>query len=245
MRSRGRNEPTTIDAFLTDVLAGRRPLLDAHVRGGAACPSRACATSGSRPAPACSPAAASQADDRAAFYCPADDTIYVAQRFAADLYNGVARGLPGESAGIGRAAGDFAVAYVLAHEYAHNLQQELGIFDNRVTESAQAVRAAGRLLRGHVGALRLRAGRPAAGRPRGGDERGARRRRLRRRQRPAPRHAAGAARRAARRLRERRPVGLQPLRRRARRRAPAGSPGPAGARRARAARGPRSRRRAS
>ena len=73
------------------------------------------------------------ADDRAAFYCPADDTIYVAQRFAADLYAGVVRGLPGESAGIGRAAGDFAVAYVLAHEYAHNLQQELGVFDNRVT----------------------------------------------------------------------------------------------------------------
>src|SRR5215204_1651923 len=77
------------------------------------------------------------ADDRAAFYCPGDDTIYVAQRFAADLYQRVVRGLPGESAGYGRAAGDFAVAYVLAHEYAHNLQQELGIFDNSVTESAK------------------------------------------------------------------------------------------------------------
>ena len=68
------------------------------------------------------------ADDGAAFYCPADDTIYVAQRFAADLYAGVARGLPGERAGYGRAAGDFGVAYVLAHEYAHNLQNELGLF---------------------------------------------------------------------------------------------------------------------
>ena len=29
------------------------------------------------------------------------------------------------------------MAYVLAHEYAHNLQQELGIFDNRVTRSAK------------------------------------------------------------------------------------------------------------
>ena len=29
---------------------------------------------------ACGPA-----DDRAAFYCPTDDTIYVAQQFAADL----------------------------------------------------------------------------------------------------------------------------------------------------------------
>ena len=73
----------------------------------------------------------------AAFYCPVDDTIYVSQTFAADLYNGVVRGLPGESAGYGRAAGDFAVAYVLAHEYAHNVQQELGIFDNSTGPSAK------------------------------------------------------------------------------------------------------------
>ena len=68
------------------------------------------------------------ARDDAAFYCPTDDTIYVAQRFAADLYEGVLRGLPGERAGYGRAAGDFGVAYVVAHEYAHNLQHELGLF---------------------------------------------------------------------------------------------------------------------
>jgi predicted metalloprotease len=29
------------------------------------------------------------------------------------------------------------VAYVLAHEYAHNLQYELGVFDNSVGESAK------------------------------------------------------------------------------------------------------------
>jgi uncharacterized protein len=66
------------------------------------------------------------ADDAAAFYCPADDTIYVAEAFAAALWEGVLRGLPGESQG--RAAGDFGVAYVIAHEYAHNLQQEFGVF---------------------------------------------------------------------------------------------------------------------
>lgn len=65
------------------------------------------------------------ADDRAAFYCPPDDTIYVAQRFAADLYAGVLEGLPG---GGGQAAGSFGVAYVVAHEYAHNLQAEFGEF---------------------------------------------------------------------------------------------------------------------
>ena len=70
------------------------------------------------------------ADDRAAFYCPTDDTIFFAQRFAADLYQGVATGLPG---GGGQAAGSFGVAYVLAHEYGHNVQNELGIF--RITRT--------------------------------------------------------------------------------------------------------------
>ena len=69
---------------------------------------------------ACGPAG-----DAAAFYCSGDDTIYISQRFAADLWNGVLRGLPGN----GRAAGDFGVAYVVAHEYAHNLQHEFGVFD--------------------------------------------------------------------------------------------------------------------
>jgi hypothetical protein len=79
----------------------------------------------------------SPARDSSALYCPADDTIYIGQQFAADLYRGVLRGLPGESAGYGRAVGDFAVAYVLAHEYGHNLQQELGVFDNSVSSTAR------------------------------------------------------------------------------------------------------------
>jgi uncharacterized protein len=136
VRSRGRNESTTIDAFLTELLqdidaywtrtfeAGGLPEPVVRYRW---VPPGALVLSG----------CGEPADDRAAFYCPADDTIYVAQRFAADLYEGVARGLPGQTAGVGRAAGDFAVAYVLAHEYGHNLQHELGIFDNRVTASAR------------------------------------------------------------------------------------------------------------
>jgi predicted metalloprotease len=72
-----------------------------------------------------------QAADDAAFYCPADDTIYIGQAFAGALYDGVLGGLPGQQAGFGRAVGDFAVAYVVAHEYAHNVQAEIGILAGR------------------------------------------------------------------------------------------------------------------
>jgi predicted metalloprotease len=136
VRSRGRNEPTTIEAFLTDLLrdidrywtltfeAGGLP--EPRVRYVWIAPGALVLTGCGEPA-----------GDSAAFYCTVDDTIYVAQQFAADLYAGVVQGLPGESAGYGRAVGDFAVAYVLAHEYAHNLQHELGVFDNRVTADAR------------------------------------------------------------------------------------------------------------
>jgi hypothetical protein len=129
VRTRGRTEPTTIDAFMTDVLRNidsywtrtlRENDLPAPRVGFEAIPPGRPAVSG------CGLSAGSTA----AFYCPRDDTIYVGQQFAADLYEGVASGLPGESAGYGRAAGDFAVAYVLAHEYAHNVQQELGVFNS-------------------------------------------------------------------------------------------------------------------
>jgi len=54
------------------------------------------------------------ADDQSAFYCPADDTIYVGESISRDILDNL---------------GDFGVAYVIAHEYAHNVQQELGWFD--------------------------------------------------------------------------------------------------------------------
>jgi len=63
----------------------------------------------------------------AAFYCPSDDTIYVSVELAARIWSGVANNLPGQSAGYGHAVGDFGLAYVVAHEYAHNVQQELGL----------------------------------------------------------------------------------------------------------------------
>jgi predicted metalloprotease len=69
------------------------------------------------------------ADADAAFYCPADDTIYIAERFAFDVYNGIGDRFPGERAGQGNAVGEFGLAYVVAHEYAHNVQFELGFYE--------------------------------------------------------------------------------------------------------------------
>jgi predicted metalloprotease len=124
--ARGRTEPGTIDAFLTDVLRS----VDAYwtttlKRAGRPAPSvrYLWVTPGSRVATGCGAAAG----DDAAFYCPGDDTIYVSQVLAAQIYRGVARNFPGEQTGSGHAVGDFGLAYVIAHEYAHDIQQELGI----------------------------------------------------------------------------------------------------------------------
>jgi len=68
--------------------------------------------------------------DSAAAYCPGDDTIYISQQFASDIYDGsLDHALPGSSQGYGRTAGDFAVAYIVAHEYGHQIQDALGLFD--------------------------------------------------------------------------------------------------------------------
>ena len=136
VRARGRTGTTTIDAFLTDILRD----VDSHwtrVFTAARLPEPRVGYSWVAPGAITLTGCGPPADDGVALYCPADDTIYVGQRFAADLYAGVLHELPGEKAGFGHAAGDFAVAYVVAHEYAHNLQQELGIFDNSVTPNAR------------------------------------------------------------------------------------------------------------
>ena len=90
------------------------------------------ATSGSRPArPRPAPAATTDGElgDSAAAYCPGDDTIYISEKFATDIFNGALdEALPGSSQGYGRTVGDFAVAYIVAHEYGHQVQDELGLF---------------------------------------------------------------------------------------------------------------------
>jgi predicted metalloprotease len=66
----------------------------------------------------------------AAAYCPGDDTIYISEQFATGIYTGALdRSLPGSAHGYGGTAGDFAVAYIVAHEYGHQIQHELGVFE--------------------------------------------------------------------------------------------------------------------
>jgi uncharacterized protein len=135
VQSRGRTGARTIDEFLSGVLESvdtywtqtfkrnglREPAVSAYWL-----------PPGARIRTACGPAGAD-----AAYYCPNDDTIYVSQEFAAGLWRGVVRGLPGETAGFGHAAGDFGVAYVVAHEYAHNVQNELGLFSRNLGPTAE------------------------------------------------------------------------------------------------------------
>jgi uncharacterized protein len=72
--------------------------------------------------------------DSAAAYCPVDDTIYISEQFASDIYNGALdHALPGSSQGCGRTYGDFAVAYIVAHEYGHQIQDELGLFQQGIS----------------------------------------------------------------------------------------------------------------
>jgi uncharacterized protein len=83
--------------------------------------------------------------DSAAAYCSADDTIYISEQFANDIYTGALdQALPGSSQGYGGTVGDFAVAYIVAHEYGHQIQDELGLFErygNQVPTAAFELQA--------------------------------------------------------------------------------------------------------
>jgi predicted metalloprotease len=75
------------------------------------------------------------AASNAAAYCPLDDKIVVTQAFAQEIWNGRVRANSDPSTG--QATGDFSVAYVVAHEYAHSLQAELGLI--RTSEDTAAL----------------------------------------------------------------------------------------------------------
>ena len=140
-------------------------------------------------------------DDDAALYCGVSDTIFVSQDFAFRLWDGLINTTYGPQQS--DRLGDFAVAYVLAHEFGHSIQAELGLLG--VGLPGLADRAPGRLLRRQLGELGVPQRHPRGGRPRGGARDREPRRRLRVRQPAAPRHARGARRRVLARLGGRQP----------------------------------------
>lgn len=84
------------------------------------------------------------------FYCPADQKVYLDTSFFADMRGKL--GVTGDQSGSGdaatNAAGDFAQAYVIAHEVGHHVQNLLGV--------AQSVDAARRADPSQANALSVR-----------------------------------------------------------------------------------------
>ena len=100
------------------------------------------------------------------FYCPADQRVYLDLSFYEDMRRQL------------KAPGDFAWAYVIAHEVGHHVQnlsgtnQQVAELERENPDDAQRAlgpdRAPGRLLLGRLGEHGVRRGRPRAGRHRRG-----------------------------------------------------------------------------
>ncbi|MCU1585602.1 MAG: hypothetical protein JWM49_2158 [Microbacteriaceae bacterium] len=75
----------------------------------------------------CTPDESGLTNDSTAEYCASDDTIVISQTLATGIWDGTIRA--NMSANDRYSTGDFSVAYVVAHEYAHSLQSELNLLD--------------------------------------------------------------------------------------------------------------------
>ena len=130
--SRGSAQPTTMEQFLTGVTKDVDAYWTQTFKASGLPEPRVGYTwipAGQTAASACGGADGPMGDSAAA-YCPGDDTIYISEKFATDIYDGALdHALPGSSQGYGRTIGDFAVAYIVAHEYGHQVQDELGLFE--------------------------------------------------------------------------------------------------------------------
>jgi hypothetical protein len=72
------------------------------------------------------------------FYCPGDSRLYIDLAFMADLQRQVG------------ARGDFAAAYIIAHEVGHHVQNQLGVLDRVEALKRQASQAEGNALQVRV-----------------------------------------------------------------------------------------------
>ncbi len=66
-------------------------------------------------------------EDLLAFFCPLDNRIVVSEQLAEDVLKGTISA-PDFGTRRTRNSGDLAVAYVIAHEYGHAVQYDLGLF---------------------------------------------------------------------------------------------------------------------
>ncbi|WP_158599111.1 neutral zinc metallopeptidase [Planococcus salinus] len=66
-------------------------------------------------------------NDGTSLYCSEDDQLVISQAFALDVWKG--RLITNPDPPLPYEAGDFSIAFYVAHEYAHSLQQDLGMLE--------------------------------------------------------------------------------------------------------------------